>query len=394
MYLSKSSGPLWLEFETSRISTGMLRKVHTHVALVVRFQSPLRSRALALSWCNLFLISLVFSTTLSHNCFGGQAVRRADAVDASVENRFDIEDDSDSSGDDMGSGTEDDSLIGFDDAEKANSSVIGDGNCVSEEDLSGREEGKGEGWDFNGCHGSLGDFGVDELTNEGQISAAAPAAAATSKSKSEELQGETNPGVVVEEALDSGHGTDEALQPESHMSAPQSLAARLSARFQRNSPSSSTLESDIDRQGFFWGTAQLALSPNAMLRKTLHPSIAPPSCLSISSRDTCVSGLLRERSSRLCGGEGARRVRDDRVQLEKSVASAADAVAEVLPPSVVLESCVLSPLREHCRLTSSSCLGVFVEELEIAKIMGELLGYLSDEPSIFSCRYRGSSGSC
>lgn len=284
--------------------------------------------------------------------------------------------------------------MGFDDAEKADSRVIGDGKCLSEDDFAGKKEEKGEDWDFSGCDGSLGDFGVDELTNEGQISAAAPAAAVASKSESEELQGETNAGAVVAEALRGGYGADEASQPESHMSLPQSLAVRLRAGSQGNALSSSTLESDIDRQGFFWGTAQLALSPNAMLRKPLHPAIAPPSCLSISSRDTCVSGKLQERGSRLCGGEGAGRVRDDRVQHEKSVASAADAVAEVLPPSVVLESCVLSPLREHCRLTSSGCLGVFVEELEIAKIVGESLGYLSDELSMFSCRYRGSSGSC
>lgn len=346
-----------------------------------------------------FLTFLVFFTILYDDCFGDQGIRPADAVDTSVENCFDIEGDSDSSGEDTGLGTEDEPVVVFDDAEKADSRVIGD-SSVSE-DFSGKEEEKGEDWDFSGRDRGLRDFGVDELTNEGQTSVAAPAAAASkSESESEELQGQTTAGAVVADALEGGHGAGEAegeaSQPESHTSAPQSLAAPLSAGSQGNALSSSTLESYIDRPGFFWGTAQLALSPYAMLRKPLHPAIAPPSCLSILSGGTGVSGMFPERRGRKCGREEAGPVNDDRVQLEKSVASAADAVAEVLPPSVVLESCVLSPLREHCRLTSSSCLGVFVEELEIVKIAGESLGYLfvSDKLSIFSCRNCSSSGSC
>ena len=138
---------------------------------------------------------------------------------------------------------------------------------------------------------------------------------------------------------------------------------------------------DHQGEGFFWGTAQLALTPDATLQRSLHLALAPP-CLSISRGNA--SEALQGRASdamptdvdvgskSLDDGK-ARHRDDDGLRDEKLSAKAADDVAAVLPPSVVLERCLLSPLREHCRLASSSCLGVFVQELGIIRLAGELL---------------------
>lgn len=146
-------------------------------------------------------------------------------------------------------------------------------------------------------------------------------------------------------------------------------------------------------RGFFLGTAQLALAPDAMLRQALHPALAPPSLpgLDHDPRDP----FLRRRNLRV-GREAAPSrgahaadsntpvVGDtDRRPITKiggvdaaaatagtELAAAAEDVAEVLPPVMVLELCLLAPLREHCRLASSSCLGVFVDELGLTTIAG------------------------
>lgn len=142
-------------------------------------------------------------------------------------------------------------------------------------------------------------------------------------------------------------------------------------------------------RGFFSGTAQLALAPDAMLRQGLHPALAPPFLpgLNHDSRDP----LLRRRNRRARGcvapsrgghaaGNNTNVVNDaDRRSTSRiggaaadgtELAAAAEDVAEVLPPEIVLERCLLAPLRKHCQLASSSCLGAFVDELGLTTIAG------------------------
>lgn len=179
-------------------------------------------------------------------------------------------------------------------------------------------------------------------------------------------------------------------------------------------PSASEAEDDL---GFFGGTARLALSPDAMLRRPLHPALAPPSFRAFGAdahADADARGwvtLLAAGSaggSVVCGGDGGRQGgggdgdgdsggsdgdgdsgRDGgqggrgvgRVgglggegepvtAAAEAVAAAMRDVAAVLPPTTVLESCLLAPLRDHCRVASSSCLEVFVEDLGIVKLAG------------------------
>lgn len=123
--------------------------------------------------------------------------------------------------------------------------------------------------------------------------------------------------------------------------------------------------------GFFGGTAQLALRPDAMFRRALHPGVAPPS-LPTFDANVGPAALVHQESRTASGYDtgGSKRGSGDNGFDGGEAAAAAEDVAEVLPPTVVLDSCLVAPLREHCRLASSSCLEVFTEELGIAKLAG------------------------
>lgn len=143
--------------------------------------------------------------------------------------------------------------------------------------------------------------------------------------------------------------------------------------------------------GFFTGTAQLALAPEATLTCTLHPALAPPSIPSLDgawvlqgngSLDGDPRRMVRDRC------ENSAEQDDDTDAIENGVAAAADAVAEVLPPAVILDTCLLSPLRKHCRLISSNCMRVFVEDLGLRIIAGD-----SERERVESC-YSSTSWLC
>ena len=167
--------------------------------------------------------------------------------------------------------------------------------------------------------------------------------------------------------------------------------------------------------GFFGGTAQLALRPGAMLSRALHPALAPPDLplfgdgaavdaaavasmpastrlAAIGARPGCRYGVSRGWGGVAelgCGsdggsGEGVRKggagegggVGDDEGLAAAAAgpavatATAMEDVAKALPPAMILETCLLGPLRRHCRLAGSSCLGVFTEDLGIARLTG------------------------
>lgn len=164
------------------------------------------------------------------------------------------------------------------------------------------------------------------------------------------------------------------------------------------------VDSDDGNRGFFSGTAQLALAPDSMLRHVLHPAVAPLSLpgldhdardpvLRLRNRPTTGEAPPRRDSARVASSVPVVGNADDlpKTRIEATglagnggddvddvteLAEAAEDVAEALPPVMVLESCLLAPLREHCRLTSSSCLGVFVDELGLMTIAGEVHHFL------------------
>lgn len=175
--------------------------------------------------------------------------------------------------------------------------------------------------------------------------------------------------------------------------------------------------------GFFGGSAQLALRPAAMLDRGLHPAVAPPTLPSImplrpdkastaaevitrprkggaataatetitsnyylsdgtadglasSKGDAWQAGGMRGAAAhhKCTGSDPCSPVRHGRhgeVGHEAAMAAAAEDVAGVLPPTIVLDTCLLRPIREHCRLASSSCLGVFVNELRTVSLAGK-----------------------
>lgn len=133
------------------------------------------------------------------------------------------------------------------------------------------------------------------------------------------------------------------------------------------------IEGDL---GFFGGTARLALSPDAVLQQVLHPALAPPSCLPSFGGDADTRAQVPSAAGATSHGgmEGASSAVNEIESERLSVAAAAEGVAAVLPPTMVLESCLLAPLREHCRLASSSCLGVFAQELGIVRLVGRCTG--------------------
>ena len=163
--------------------------------------------------------------------------------------------------------------------------------------------------------------------------------------------------------------------------------------------------------GFFGGTAQLALRPEAMLSRALHPALAPPALpflggayaaaanMSSSPRRAVIGAGPEGRydihrggggaelgcGSLDAGREGLRKIGagegrgggDEEASVTAAAtdpamttATAMENVAKALPPAMILETCLLAPLRKHCRLASSSCLGVFTEELGIARLVG------------------------
>lgn len=140
--------------------------------------------------------------------------------------------------------------------------------------------------------------------------------------------------------------------------------------------------------GFFAGTAQLALAPGAMLRRALHPALAPPSLPGLDhypppplperpllqGQGAAPSCAAHAAGSRPGASDDTRKDAKERVDsgvvVHAGEAPATETVAEVLPPAVVLETCLLAPLRDRCRLASSSCLGVFVDELGLTRIAG------------------------
>lgn len=65
-------------------------------------------------------------------------------------------------------------------------------------------------------------------------------------------------------------------------------------------------------------------------------------------------------------------------------ATMTDDVARALPPTMVLETCLLGPLREHCRLASLSCLGVFEDELGVVGLAGVCVDREMDESDGFA----------
>eukprot|EP00752_Nemacystus_decipiens_P005155 g4678.t1 len=159
--------------------------------------------------------------------------------------------------------------------------------------------------------------------------------------------------------------------------------------------------------GFFGGTARMALEPDTMFRRALHPALAapwltppppsPPRPAPSSSPPTPASPAATDvpeqrtvpgfATGTIGGREGPARetepARDSAVGIsvdlggadgggdEGATAMEGD-IATALPPTVVLETCLLGPLRQHCRLASSSCLGAFADELGIVGLAGVL----------------------
>eukprot|EP00903_Cladosiphon_okamuranus_P015208 g14056.t1 len=151
--------------------------------------------------------------------------------------------------------------------------------------------------------------------------------------------------------------------------------------------------------GFFEGTARMALEPGVMLRRALHPALAapwlpPPPQLQPSPLPTPTSpppifpgqrtapsfvagttGGGAASGGSVCETEPARAgvvgvdVSDDAGGDEAAIE---EDVARALPLAMVLETCLLGPLRDHCRLASSSCLGAFADELGIVGLAGVL----------------------
>lgn len=139
--------------------------------------------------------------------------------------------------------------------------------------------------------------------------------------------------------------------------------------------------------GFLGGTAQLALFPGAMFSRALHPALAAPS---LPVLDVGVNPLswIRKASTRGKTGPGyavaaenyetvtglgyddsdsdGKNIGDEKV----TIAAATEEVAAVLPPTMVLETCLLAPLQKYCRLASSSCLDVFMNELGVIRLAG------------------------
>ncbi|CAB1120688.1 unnamed protein product [Ectocarpus sp. CCAP 1310/34] len=179
----------------------------------------------------------------------------------------------------------------------------------------------------------------------------------------------TSPDVLTEEASADvgGDGGDAA--------AAAAAAATATAAEGAN-------QGDDPELGFFGGTAQLALKPGAMFQRPLHPSLAPPSPPStrqpspaVGGRRTAscfITGISHHRrgggSSDVRGAGGCAGGGDG----EEDEATMEDEVAKALPPTMVLETCLLGALREHCRLASSSCLAVFADELGTVSIAGVL----------------------
>ncbi|CAM9700389.1 unnamed protein product [Ectocarpus sp. 4 AP-2014] len=175
----------------------------------------------------------------------------------------------------------------------------------------------------------------------------------------------TPPDVVTEEALgDVGSDDGDAAIP---------AAAATAAEGAK--------QDDDPELGFFGGTAQLALKPGAMFQRPLHPSLAPPSPPSSRGPSPAVGG--RRTASCFIAGKSRRRRGGGSSDVrgaagypggggEEDEATMEDEVAKALPPTMVLETCLLGALREHCRLASSSCLSVFADELGIDSIAGVL----------------------
>ena len=159
-------------------------------------------------------------------------------------------------------------------------------------------------------------------------------------------------------------------------------------------------------QGFFGGTARMALKPAAMFRRALHPALAapwlpppqrqPPPPPTPASPAPHVSGQ-RTVPGFVAGGGGSggsggsvcetESARDGVVGVgvvwdgvedgggdEAAMMAVEEDVARALPPAMVLETCLLGPLRKHCRLASSSCLGAFKDELGIVGLAGVRCG--------------------
>lgn len=126
---------------------------------------------------------------------------------------------------------------------------------------------------------------------------------------------------------------------------------------------------------------QDAAATDSVLRRALHPALAPPAIPRLDEERE-VSGVSRTALDRCRfvrgddGGDrgqagGARARGDSGVDRGARAAAAADVVADALPPAMVLEKCLLAPLREHCRRTSSECVRVFVEDLGLDRIAGD-----------------------
>ncbi|CAN0179778.1 unnamed protein product, partial [Discosporangium mesarthrocarpum] len=143
--------------------------------------------------------------------------------------------------------------------------------------------------------------------------------------------------------------------------------------------------------GFFSGTGQLALRPNAVTRRALHPVFAPPipcspepSAILAALRETggawlpesCAQGALGQQEGNkyaVAGGYGRNAGGRGRGCLGEGPGGTAGKieaaqVVGVLPPLLVLERCLMVPLRTHCRLARTACLQLFLEDLGLLRL--------------------------
>ncbi|KAG5178365.1 Spc98 family-domain-containing protein [Tribonema minus] len=112
--------------------------------------------------------------------------------------------------------------------------------------------------------------------------------------------------------------------------------------------------------GFFSGTAQIALDPDAITRRQLHPLFTMGAPITDSAAAAAAAAAARPQS--------AQQRRHAAAQALATACAAAEGAGGAMPPVVVLQRALHQPIAEHCSAVSSACVRLLLRELRLLDV--------------------------
>eukprot|EP00611_Tribonema_gayanum_P024190 TRINITY_DN5278_c1_g1_i1.p1 TRINITY_DN5278_c1_g1~~TRINITY_DN5278_c1_g1_i1.p1 ORF type:complete len:974 (+),score=424.07 TRINITY_DN5278_c1_g1_i1:1210-4131(+) len=150
--------------------------------------------------------------------------------------------------------------------------------------------------------------------------------------------------------------------------------------------------------GFFSGTAQIALDPDAITRRQLHPLF--------NMGDPIIDSAAAALAAAAAGSQSAQQRRHAAAEALASACTAVEGAAVAMPPVVVLQRALHQPIAEHCSAVSGACVRLLLRELRLLDVAyclrslyvvgtGQLLDLYCDVlfSALWSLRSTSTSGS-